>query len=242
MLSPIHRDVEELPANHPCSGCPVREIAICGALDSASLRDFRKLGCCIELRPGEELVRQGEAAFSVFTVTSGMLKSCEILPDGRRQVTGFFSPGDFIGAGPDDQFETSVEAVEETRLCAFPLRRFEDFVGDHRPLERELYIASERMLADARRHMVLLGRKNAIERIASFFLALSGRRDEADLIRLPMGRSDIADYLGLTKETVSRVLAQLKSRRFIRLLAIDRIEIVDREGLRKLAAGELIRT
>ena len=237
MLSPIHHHSEELPANHPCFGCPVREVAICGSLDNESLREFRKMGCCVELRPGEELARQGEAAFSVFTITSGMLKSYEILPDGRRQITGFHSPGDFVSAGPDDRFETIIEAVEDTRLCAFPIRRFEDFVGDHRSLERELYITSERRLADSRRQMVLLGRKNAVERIASFFLALCERREGADQLRLPMSRSDIADYLGLTKETVSRVLAQLKSRRLIRLLAIDRIEILDRAELKAIASG-----
>jgi CRP/FNR family transcriptional regulator len=92
--------------------------------------------------------------------------------------------------------------------------------------------------------MVLLGRKTAAERLASFFVALAERAEraidgEARFIRLPMSRSDIADYLGLTKETVSRVLALLKGQRLIRLDAIDRIEILDREVLEQVAAGDL---
>ena len=238
MLSPRAHDTSELPAGHPCRGCPVRDLAICGVLGSDDLGQFRRLGCGVELRSGERLVGEGEDALSVFTVTEGALRASTVLPDGRRQVAAFHLPGDFAGTTVSDTHAFTLEAVGDTRVCAFPVRRFADFLEDHQPLERELYIAAARELAQAQQQMVLLGRKTAVERIASFFLALSEREKGADVIDLPMGRSDIADYLGLTKETVSRVLAELKSGRVIRLQAIDRIEILDRKRLAAIAAGE----
>lgn len=104
-------------------------------------------------------------------------------------------------------------------------------------MERELYIAAARELAMAKQQMVLLGRKTAVERLASFLLALM-ERTGSNVIGLQMSRSDIADYLGLTKETVSRVFAELKSGRLVRLQAIDRIEILDRRRLIQIAAAD----
>jgi CRP/FNR family transcriptional regulator len=237
MLSPIRNHRSDLSPGHPCRGCPVREVAVCGALDNSDLQSFRKLGCGLTVRAGQSLFSEGDPALSVFTVTEGVLKSYKILPDGRRQVTGFHLPGDFVGTSVDQTHAFTVEAVDNSRVCAFPVRRFDDFVEDHPPMERELYIAAARELAEAQLQMVVLGRKTAIERIASFFLGLSERSKSADVIELPMCRSDIADYLGLTKETVSRVLSDLKGSRIVRLQAIDRIEILDRPRLTAIASG-----
>jgi CRP/FNR family transcriptional regulator len=237
MLSPSHHHSNDLPAGHPCAGCPVRDLAICGVLDTEQLKSFRRLGCRMRLGAGETLFGQGDPVLSVYTVTEGTLKSYRIFPDGRRQVLGFHMPGDFIGAISDECQSCTVEAIDECRVCAFPMRRFDDFVEDHPPMERELYIAATRELAQAQKQMVLLGRKTAIERIASFFLDLSRRSKAPDVIDLPMSRSDIADFLGLTKETVSRVLSELKRMRVIRLQAIARVEVLDRSRLRHIAAG-----
>jgi CRP/FNR family transcriptional regulator len=237
MLSPRHHDSSELPHGHPCRDCPVRDSAVCGVLGNEELKDLRHFGCSMRLSAGQSLFRQGEPALSVFTVTEGALKSYRILPDGRRQVTGFHFPGDFVGNAVDEEHEVTTEALETTSVCAFPVRRFDDFVEDHPPMERELYIAAARELAMAKQQMVLLGRKTAVERLASFLLALM-ERTGSNVIGLQMSRSDIADYLGLTKETVSRVFAELKSGRLVRLQAIDRIEILDRRRLIQIAAAD----
>ncbi len=237
MLSPRNRDSSELPPGHPCRGCPVRDLAVCGGLETEELKTFRRLGCGIELRAGETLYSEGDPALSVFTVTEGIMRSSKVLADGRRQVTGFHMPGDFVGTTVSETHAFTVEAIEDARLCAFPMRRFENFVADHHEMERELYIAAASELAEAQQQMVILGRKTALERIASFFLSLSDRSNGSAVIELPMSRSDIADYLGLTKETVSRVLSDLKSRRTIRLQAIDRIEILDRPRLKAIASA-----
>jgi CRP/FNR family transcriptional regulator len=109
-------------------------------------------------------------------------------------------------------------------------------------MERQLYCLAAHELSAAREQMVLLGRKTALERLATFFIQLLERDErigagEACSFDLPMSRSDIADYLGLTKETVSRVLGQLRDLRMIRLIALDRIKVLDRDGLSVVAEG-----
>lgn len=243
MLAPAVRNDRPLPSDHPCAGCEARSAAVCGVLECDKLSAFRRLGTQFRLSAGQPLFHEGDAATRVFTLTRGSLKLYKLLPDGRRQVTGFMRPGDFLGISVDDEHAFSAEALEPSQLCAFPRNRFDDFTEDNGEMERELYRLAVHELAAAQQQMVLLGRKTAAERLASFFLALADREerassDKARFVSLPMSRSDIADYLGLTKETISRVLSQFKSRRVIRLDAINRIEILDREALEALAAGE----
>jgi CRP/FNR family transcriptional regulator, anaerobic regulatory protein len=123
---------------------------------------------------------------------------------------------------------------------SLPRNRFDDFVEEHGSMERELYRMAAHELAAARQQMVLLGRKTATERLASFLLFLAERSDRLpgrtpNLVRLPMSRSDIADYLGLTKETVSRFFSAFRRDRLIRLRATDEVEMVDNQGLEQLA-------
>lgn len=246
MLAPAVRHDSPLPINHPCLGCDARNAAVCGVLDHDKLAVLRSMGNQFRLAAGQPLFHEGDPATRVFTITRGSLKLYKLLPDGRRQVTGFMQPGDFLGVTVDDEHAFTAEALEQSQLCAFPRARFDDFSDQNGEMERELYRLAVNELAAAQQQMVLLGRKTAAERFASFIIALAARHErtntyEARFISLPMSRSDIADYLGLTKETVSRVLALLKQRRFVRLDAIDRIEILDREGLEQVAAGDLDR-
>jgi len=240
VLAPATRHEAALPPGHPCAACTVRKASVCGVLDCDKLARFRQLGNSFRLSPGQPLFHEGDCATRVFTLTKGSLKLYKLLPDGRRQVTGFMHPGDFLGISVNDEHAFSAEAMEQAQLCAFPRARFDDFVEGHGEMERELYRLAAHELAAAQQQMVLLGRKTAVERVASFFLALAERAEvrfagEARFIDLPMSRSDIADYLGLTKETVSRVIALLKRERLIRLEALNRIEILDRERLEDTA-------
>ena len=232
-----------LPEGHPCADCPVRPITICRGLDAPTLAGLRGLGTMQRLRPGQAVFHEGDPAKRVFMVTHGSLKLYTLLADGRRQITGFMFPGDFLGISIDEEYAFSVEALNEAELWWFSREAFDRFVGDHPKVERELYRLAAHELAEAQRQMVLLGRKAAAERLASFFVALIERAERASGVAesafdLPMSRIDIADYLGLTKETVSRMLALLRSRRLIRLQAQDRVEILDRHGLRSMADGE----
>lgn len=195
------------------------------------------------LRAEQSVFHEGDPAKRVFMVTHGALKLYTLLADGRRQITGFMFPGDFLGVRVDEEYAFTVEALEETELWWFSRDAFDRFTAEHPQVERELYRLAAHELAEAQRQMVLLGRKAAAERLASFFLSLLERAERASgvperIFDLPMSRIDIADYLGLTKETVSRMLAHLRSRGLIRLQAQDRVEVLDRDALRSMAQGE----
>ena len=232
----------DLPAGHPCETCPVRPITICRTLDSDTLADMRALGTMQRLQPEQAVFHEGDPAKRVFMVTLGSLKLYALLADGRRQITGFMFAGDFLGVSVDEEYAFTVEALEPTELWWFSREAFDHFVSKHPRLEHELYRLAANELAAAQQQMVLLGRKSAAERLASFFLSLLDRTERASgqaetSFDLPMSRLDIADFLGLTKETVSRMLAELRNRRLIRLKAQNHVEVLDREGLRGMAEG-----
>ena len=194
------------------------------------------------LQPGQPVFHEGDPAKRVFMLTVGALKIYTLLGDGRRQVTGFMFPGDFLGVSVDDEYAFTVEALRPSELWWFSREAFDRFVEGNPSVERELYRLAAHELAAAQQQMVLLGRKTAAERVASFFLNLLRREERASghsgrYFDLPMSRIDIADYLGLTKETVSRMLAELRSRRLIRLETQNRVEVLDRDGLEAVAEG-----
>lgn len=233
----------DLPEGHPCETCPVRPITICRGLEADTLAGMRGLGTKQRLRPEDSVFHEGDPARRVFMVTRGALKLYTLLADGRRQVTGFMFPGDFLGVSVDEEYAFTVEALEDTDVWWFSRDAFDRFVSEHPQVERELYRMAAHELAEAQRQMVLLGRKAAAERLASFFLSLLGRAERASGVPktsfdLPMTRIDIADYLGLTKETVSRMLAHLRSRGLIRLQTQNRVEVLNRDALHSLAEGE----
>ena len=194
------------------------------------------------LKPEQPAFHEGDPAKRVFMVTHGALKLYTLLADGRRQITGFMFPGDFLGISVDEEYAFTVEALEDTELWWFSREAFDRFISENPKVERELYRMAAHELAEAQRQMVLLGRKAAAERLASFFVALLERAERASgksetSFDLPMSRIDIADYLGLTKETVSRMLAHLRSRGLIRLQSQDRVEVLNRRGLTEIADG-----
>ena len=242
-MRPIHA-AAELEAGHPCLDCPVRLLAICGILDSEELRKFKTSGATVRRAAGEAVFFEGDVASHVYNLTSGVLRLSKLLPDGRRQIAGFLFPGDVLGITMEDEHAFTAEAITPATLCQFPRTRFDGFVDTHPLLERRLYTIAAHELAAARQQVVLLGRKTAAERVASFLLMLDARRISVSCrealegdINLPMSRADIADFLGLRIETISRELSALKASRLIRLTTTQTIRFVDRERLEELAEG-----
>ena len=243
MLETSTRHLDVLRDGHPCQGCEARGRAVCGVLDCERLAQFRNLGSKLRLDAGEALFHEGDPATRVFTLTRGSLNLYKLLPDGRRQIVGFSGLGDFLGISVDDEHAFSAEALEHSELCCFSRRRFDEFIREHRAMEHELYQMAAHELAMAQLQLVLVGRKTASERMASFLLHLVQRAERAgghqiDIVDLPMSRGDIADYLGLTKETVSRIFSTFRAARLIRLHAVDRVQILDRSVLEQLAESE----
>ena len=227
----------ELEQSHPCFGCAVRELAVCGVLESTALRAFKERGPTVQYGVGETVVFEGDEAGSVHSVTTGLLRLSKLLPDGRRQIAGFLFPGDFLGITLEEEHAFTAEAVAPSTVCKFRRHEFDAFVAEHPELERRLYAVAAHELAAARQQLVLLGRKTATERVASFLLMLASRcpshgSDEAEL---PMSRADIADYLGLRIETVSREITALKAARVIQLTSRQSFRVVDRDRLEQLA-------
>jgi CRP/FNR family transcriptional regulator, anaerobic regulatory protein len=218
-----------------CSACAVRSLSICGALDHADLVAFERIGRQVHLAPNEALFTVGQVATSVYNMTAGVARLYKLLPDGRRQVIGFALPGDFLGTMPSDRYRFSADAIEAVSACRFPTSAFTQFI-ERRPhflLRINEFSARELMLAQEQ--MLLLGRRTAEERIAAFLIGWRERLvqlgDERQTIALPMSRRDIADYLGLTIETVSRTLTRLEREKMlvivtggVRLLESKRVE------------------
>ncbi|WP_166039013.1 helix-turn-helix domain-containing protein [Sphingosinicella sp. YJ22] len=220
----------------------MRPITICRSLEPKTLADMRRLGTMQRLQAEQPVFHEGDPAKRVFMLTLGALKIYTLLGDGRRQVTGFMFPGDFLGITADDEYAFTIEALMPSELWWFSREAFDRFVAANPSVERELYRMAAHELAAAQQQMVLLGRKTAAERVATFFLNLIRRAERASgrsetRFDLPMSRLDIADYLGLTKETVSRMLSELRDRRLIRLEAQNRVEVLDRAGLEDMAEG-----
>jgi len=230
----------ELERGHPCFDCAVRELAVCGVLESTALRAFKATGPTVKYQPGDTVVFEADEAVNVYSLTSGLLRLSKLLPDGRRQIAGFLFPGDFLGITMEEEHAFTAEAITLSALCKFPRKRFDEFVAAHPQLERRLYVVAAHELAAARQQLVLLGRKTATERVASFLLMLSGRCSAQrgfTEIDLPVSRIDMADYLGLRIETVSREISALKAARVIQLTGRQSFRIVERERLEQLAEG-----
>lgn len=195
----------------------------------------------IEVETRRTIFDEAEPANYVFNVTSGTVKIYKLLPDGRRQITGFLFPGDFLGLTHNEAYAYSAEALTHTRLCRFPRRKLEVLLDEVPRLEQRLLNMASHELAAAQDQMMLLGRKSARERVVSFLLMLSDAAarhgQPSNPVPLPMSRTDIADYLGLTIETVSRTLSQLKKQELVELLNENQVQLAKPESLRQIATG-----
>ncbi|WP_128932587.1 helix-turn-helix domain-containing protein [Bradyrhizobium zhanjiangense] len=201
------------PNGHFCSDCAVRASAVCSSLDAAELREFEHLGRRVHFASGETVFSEEDITTSFYNVIEGVMRLYKLLPDGRRQIVGFALPGDFLGMNISGRHNFSADAIGAVTVCQFAKATFGRFIESRPQLLRRINELAIRELSHARDHMVLLGRRSADEKVATFLLgwrqrllALGG---SLDTVPLPMSRQDIADYLGLTIETVSRTFTKL---------------------------------
>lgn len=229
-------------SDHPlCEACSVRGIAVCGAMNSQELLKFGAEMSNIKMDAGDTLINEGDPERYVFSVLSGCLKCYKLMADGRRQITGFLFPGDFLGLAKSDEYAYSVEAIGGAGLCRMERNRLTALSADIPNLEHRLHDLASEALTDLQDHILLLGRKTAQERVASFLLGLAKRarlRGEAgNPVEVPMGRDDIGDFLGLTTETVSRTFSRLRKAGLIGSDRDRRITILDMDRLMETAEG-----
>jgi CRP/FNR family nitrogen fixation transcriptional regulator len=186
---------------------------------------------------GAELFVEGDPSTFFYKVVSGTVRTVKLLADGRRQIDAFYVAGDLFGLERGDSHKLTAEAVEGVAVIAYRHSDFASLMRRDPAVTEAVMAATLANLDRAHEHMVLLGRKTAIERMASFLLDLARRLSSGDRVCLPMQRSDIADHLGLTIETVSRTLMQMVRADLVRLADGNRtIVLTDKHALRLLAA------
>ena len=230
--------VKPLGVNHPpCLVCEVRRLGMCAAVGTDLVPRLNAMAVGRRTAAGRMLFEEGDPADDVFTITAGMVKLYKLMSDGRRQIVGFLVPGDFLGLAFGRTYVYSAEAVVATTTCRFGRGQFLALLDACPTLEKEILARTATELAAAQEQMLLLGRKTARERVASFVLALARRRKigQGQPFELLMSRADIADYLGLTIETVCRMLTRLKQSGIIDIPGRHSIAVVKIAQLRRAA-------
>ena len=177
-----------------------------------------------------EIYAEGDEAGCFYKVVSGVVRTCKFQTDGRRHVDAFYMPGDVFGFEAGEIHALSAEAVNACTVAPLRRRALENEAAYDEATAMQLYQFAMQALARTRMHAQILGRGSAAQKLLAFLAVLA--RPGCDVIELPMTRQDMADYLGLTIETVSRTLAQLEREGVISLLAARRIAVRNKQALR----------
>lgn len=209
-------------------------IAQSGHLDA--LVALERIGTRLSFLRNAEIYAEGDSSECWYKVVSGTVRVCKLLADGRRHIADFCFSGDCFGLDGTEGRLYSAEAVDEVIVMRYRRKPTEQLIDQNHALARLLRDAMLRDLAHAHGHTLRLGRMTAAERVATFVLEMFERRDRTKALDLPMSRNDIADYLGLTIETVCRILSAFKRDGTIAIPNPHRIELLDRDALE--AIGE----
>jgi CRP-like cAMP-binding protein len=183
-----------------------------------------------------EIFGEGEPAEYLYQVVRGLVRSCKVLSDGRRQIAGFYMPGDVFGLELDEEHHFSAEAVNNAVILAFKRSAIMGLAVRDADFARQLWAVTAQECRRAQKHVVILRCLNARQRVAAFLLLMALRSSGDNEIELSMTRRDIADYLGLTIETVSRTIWQFENDALIGIASTRRIILRDRATLVSIAA------
>jgi CRP-like cAMP-binding protein len=210
----------------------------CSHLDE-DLRALQQAGVKVRCSRGETIFNDGDEATSCYKVISGAVRLCKHMADGRRQIADFLLAGDFFGFTQFGQYKFTAEAVGDVVLMSYPQRLVARLSSSMPNLRERLLVLLSQRLLGMQDHLVMLGRQTAKERVSSFLLHIAERSDaeEGLAFDLPMSRQDVADYLGLTIETVCRMLSELKREKIIAIPNTSQVVINDIETLQTLTEG-----
>jgi CRP/FNR family transcriptional regulator, nitrogen fixation regulation protein len=226
----MQTQLRTVSANHSHTNTIPRPAPIRGSFGA-----METMGSQMRFGPNEEIFGESEAAEYVYKVIKGAVRTYKILCDGRRQIGGFYLPGDIFGLEIGKEHQFSAEAINDVTVLVVRRSAIVSLAERDCDAARELWSFTGRELNRVQEHMLLLV-KSAQQRVASFLLEMSARLAATDAIELPMSRQDIADYLGLTIETVSRTMTQLVSEQAIGLPSSRRIVLRNAGALRQLNA------
>lgn len=240
-------EIPDLVSPHErCGQCPIRHRAVCSYSNPADLAQLDAAKFYRDYAPGEEIVSEGETISCLGSVVSGVVTLQKTMEDGRRQLVGLLFPSDFIGRPLRRVAPYDAVAVTPVKMCLFHRRQFERFLETNKELERRLLEMTLDELDAAHDWMLLLGRKTAREKLASFLMILSrrtaalGKRPLSNGLRvpIPLTREAIAEFLGLTIETVSRQFTSLRGAGLIELPDKRTLILRDCETLGRLAGDD----
>lgn len=218
MLSPQQQTVQTLRAEQRI----IHQIGV----DTELLAGHpQTAGAQFTYRAEEEIYGEDEPAEFIYKVVSGAVRSYKLLADGRRQIGAFHLPGDLFGLEASDRHQLTAEAIVETKVVLLKRRSLDALAAQDVRIAYKLWTAAAENLRSAEQRMLLLGRKTAQERVASFLVEMDDRCGGKGMIDLPMSRRDVADYLGLTLETVSRAISQMRSSGMLRLANARHVEL-----------------
>ncbi|MEQ1576970.1 MAG: Crp/Fnr family transcriptional regulator [Hyphomicrobium sp.] len=251
-ISQVH-DFPDQPASAPrrtCDSCVVRGKAICAGLQSEELSGLNQIARHRRLKAGQKIISDQDLPDYFAIVLSGSAKLTKVLPDGRQQIVGLLFPSDFVGWPFESHGSSHAEAATDMQLCSFPAAAFERLVKQHSGIQHQLFRNAFTQIEAAQDWMLLLGRMTAREKVANLFVMIARRSRGLDSCEfdssgrerfdLPLSRSDTADFLGLTLETVSRQFRALKSEGIIRLDGTRTVTILDPIKLAAAATSPFI--
>jgi CRP/FNR family transcriptional regulator, anaerobic regulatory protein len=225
-----------------CQACEARHRGICGVLTPLQLVELSKHTTKSVVEADQEIASAGRAVARHANIMRGVVKLSKLMADGRQQIVGLQFAPDFLGRPFARQSDVSAEAATQVRICSFPTAALDRLIQQSPELEHKLHQQALDELDEARDWMLTLGRKTAAEKIASFLYLIAKNMDpEADQkssgvqFEIPLKRSDIADFLGLTIETVSRQITKLRQSGAINLINNRVVDVPDLAKLRDLA-------
>ncbi len=228
-----------------CGTCAIRHRAICDALGADEIQALNRLSRRRAVPAGQLILGEGEARTIFANIVSGVVKLTKTLDDGRQHIIGLLFASDFLGRAFRSDNPYFAEAATDVELCVFPTAGFERLLNEHPGLEHRLFQYTLTELDACQEWMLLLARKKAEERVASFLLMIAKRvpnlgcaqpeRPNEVRFVLPLSRAEISDCLGLTIETVSRQITRLKTKGVIELVNYREIVIPDVRRLRQAA-------
>lgn len=205
------------------------------ARPSSALSDaFDRLGVRMTFGRDAEIYAQDDEVEMLYRVVRGVVRTSRVTADGRRQVGDFYYPGDLFGLEPGPDHRFAAEALMDCEVLVVRRGAVRAFAGDAE-LDRAILEATRQEMERLQDHVVMLGRKSARERVACFLMSIAQRQHD-EQVNLPMGRQDMADYLGLTIETVSRMLTQLQGDNIVAFPSTRRFQVRKWNALEALAA------
>ena len=223
-----------------CQMCMVHDLAMCAPLHDEDLAELEHLKTREIFSSGATLFHEGRKREKIYTIVSGAVRLVKTLNDGRRCITGFAFAGDFLGFVEAGAHILTAEAITPVVACAFDRDMIEDYFSEHSEVRDRVLDMAKNALQRSYENQLILSRLSPVEKLARFLYDLIDRMENnrlrASPLSLPMNRTDIADHLGLTIETVSRCFSKLKVQGVIKLVSVNQVEVVDKSLLKQVAA------